>query len=291
MYILISIYTYLYVSISTTFVIYFLVPVEDGKKRKAEEEEEMSEAEEMSEDSDFNPSDAEESGESSESSSSGSESGSEVEEVNLKRKKVSKVKPSTSKKQKVEKGEKTKTKSKDESTKKRKKVSFEESKKVKKQKQSKESDETEEKDKDEEKDDSKKDKKEEGEEGFDPSNIDPKDANAKKGAKKREAPLFNDKNLDYNLFNDAPENVVAKKIKISNTVLVTCKMIDAITGGASGGLSYDYAALTFLRKIQNQKAFEFNLPLTLAPKIIEALKLIIKDNPKFFKKHLTNASE
>ena len=60
-----------------------------------------------------------------------------------------------------------------------------------------------------------------------------------------------------------------------------------IAGGGAGGLSYDYAALTFLRKIQNQKAFEFNLPLSLAPNIIEALKLIMKDNPKFFKKHCT----
>jgi hypothetical protein len=106
----------------------------------------------------------------------------------------------------------------------------------------------------------------------------------KKG-KKKEAPVFNDKNLDYNLFNNDPENVVAKKIKISNTMLVTCKMIDGVAGGASG-LAYDYAALSFVRKIQNQKAFEFNVPLALSPNIIEALKLIIKDNPKFFQKHM-----
>lgn len=128
------------------------------------------------------------------------------------------------------------------------------------------------------------------EKGFDSNTLEEKDEKDEKkdeGGKKsnkKEVPLFNDKNVDYNLFNDAPENVMARKIKISNTVMVTCKMIDAISGGANG-LSYDYAALTFVRKIQNAKAFEFNLPLTLVPSIIEALKLIVKDNPKFFKKH------
>jgi hypothetical protein len=123
---------------------------------------------------------------------------------------------------------------------------------------------------------------------FDQSQLEKEDEGGKK-SKKKEAPVFNDKNVDYNLFNDAPENVMARKIKISNTVMVTCKMIDAISGGASG-LSYDYAALTFVRKIQNAKAFEFNLPLTLVPSIIEALKLIVKDNPKFFKKHHHSSS-
>ena len=130
----------------------------------------------------------------------------------------------------------------------------------------------------------------EGEEKeYDSSQIEKEDDNGKK-SKKKEVPIFNDKNVDYNLFNDAPENVMARKIKISNTVMVTCKMIDAISGGANG-LSYDYAALTFVRKIQNAKAFEFNLPLTLVPSIIEALKLIVKDNPKFFKKHHHSSME
>lgn len=105
-------------------------------------------------------------------------------------------------------------------------------------------------------------------------------AEKKKG---REGPVFNDKNLDYNLFNNDPDNVVAKKIKISQNVIVQCSMVDGSEKGRNAAFQ-DYAALSFLRKTKDEKAFEFNLPLGLAPNIIEALKLIIQDNPKFFHK-------
>jgi len=102
--------------------------------------------------------------------------------------------------------------------------------------------------------------------------------------KTRDTPVFNDKNLDYNLFSSDPDNVVSKKIKISSNVIVQCRMIDGIEKGKNAAFQ-DYAALSFLRKTKDEKAFEFNLPLGLATNIIEALKLIINDNPKFFKKY------
>jgi hypothetical protein len=102
-------------------------------------------------------------------------------------------------------------------------------------------------------------------------------------AGKRVAPDFNDKNLDYNLYKNDPENVVAKKIKISSTVIVNCRMIENL--GTLTGISYDYAALSFVKKMAKGKSFEFSLPLNLAHKIIEALKLIIQDNPKYFENH------
>jgi hypothetical protein len=119
-----------------------------------------------------------------------------------------------------------------------------------------------------------------GEKQFDPSTlvVDKK--------KTREGPVFNDKNLDYNLYSNDPDNVVSKKIKISNNVIMTCRMIDGSEGRkTAAAYSYDYAALSFLRKTKDEKAFEFNLPLNLAPNIIEALKLIMNDNPKFFQKY------
>jgi hypothetical protein len=104
--------------------------------------------------------------------------------------------------------------------------------------------------------------------------------------KTREAPVFNDKNLDYNLFQNAPENVISKKIKISSNVIMTCRMIDGSEGRkTASSFMQDYAALSFLRKTKDEKAFEFNLPLNLAPNIMEALKLIMNDNPKFFQKY------
>ena len=118
----------------------------------------------------------------------------------------------------------------------------------------------------------------EAEKGFDPSSITVVEK------KKKESPLFNDKNLDYNLFSDDPDNVVSKKIKIAKNVILQCSMIDGNEKGKNAAFQ-DYAALSFLRKTKDEKAFEFNLPLGLAPNIIEALKLIINDNPKFFHKY------
>jgi hypothetical protein len=103
----------------------------------------------------------------------------------------------------------------------------------------------------------------------------------------REPAAFNDKNLDYNLFSSDPDNVISKKIKIASNVIVTCRMMEGNDGRKTAS-AYEfppYAALSFLRKTKNEMAFEFNLPLVLAPKIIEALKLMMNDNPKFFSKH------
>jgi len=262
------------------------VSVEDGKAERAskrvEAEEEMSEgAEAMSEDEDYQPSSAEESDSGSENSGNESESGaSELEEDAkrhadvLKKKRKALKNKMASKKQKLD-GKKEKKNS---TPKPDKKIEMKTKAIVEKKKPDGAHEKKEEKKKEEK-------SSNEGEEGqFDPATLEKEEGTKKYTSKKREAPIFNDKNIDYNLFTDAPENVMARKIKISNTVMVTCKMIDAIGGGA-GGLSYDYAALTFMRKIQNQKAFEFNLPLALAPNIIEALRYIMKDNPKFFKRH------
>lgn len=103
----------------------------------------------------------------------------------------------------------------------------------------------------------------------------------KGGAKKRETPIFNDKNVDFDLFNSSPSNVVSRKIKVSNNLMVTCRMIDQTEGKSS--LTYDYAALTIQRKTANEKMFEFIIPLSLTPRIIEAMKIIVDQNAKFFK--------
>lgn len=97
---------------------------------------------------------------------------------------------------------------------------------------------------------------------------------------KKEAAVFNDKNVDYNLYHEAPENVATKKIKISSNVILMCKMIEAT--GDQKGLTYDYAALTISRKTKNGKAYEFNLPLTIAPNLIKGINLIMQDNKHFF---------
>lgn len=108
-----------------------------------------------------------------------------------------------------------------------------------------------------------------------PEKIDEKKV---KKAVKRSMPSFSDKNCDFDLFNQSSGNVVARKVKLTNSLLITCRMIEA-----NNQLTYDYPALTFQRKTKGEKMFEFTLPLQMAPKIIEAIDYIVKENPKFFK--------
>jgi hypothetical protein len=106
------------------------------------------------------------------------------------------------------------------------------------------------------------------------------DADSKKEKKEKEVPMFNDKNVDYNLYHEAPENVATKKIKLSSNVILMCKMIEAT--GEQRGLTYDYAALSIIRKTKNNKAYEFNLPLTIAPNLVKGIELIMQENKHFF---------
>lgn len=99
---------------------------------------------------------------------------------------------------------------------------------------------------------------------------------SKKPAKKNE--LFNDSNLDCDLFKSAPTNVVSRRIRVASNLIVTCRMISQ----ALNNLSYDYAAVTFQRKTQNEKMFEFIIPLNLTPRLIQAMQYIVAENPKFF---------
>jgi len=114
----------------------------------------------------------------------------------------------------------------------------------------------------------------------DVANEGKKDGNEGKKKRKGEPPIFSDKNCDVDLFHSSPTNVVPKRIKISNNMIVTCRLVEQTEQGR--GLAYDYAAITFQRKTGNEKLFEFIVPLNLAPRIIEALKIIVKENHKFF---------
>jgi len=99
---------------------------------------------------------------------------------------------------------------------------------------------------------------------------------SKKSIKKTE--VFNDSNLDFDLFKSSPTNVVSRRIRVASNLIVTCRMISQ----AGNNLSYDYAAITFQRKTQNEKMFEFVIPLNLTPRLVQAMQYIIAENPKFF---------
>ena len=99
-----------------------------------------------------------------------------------------------------------------------------------------------------------------------------------KGGKK-EMPHFSDKNVDYDLFHNSATNVVPRRIKLTNNLVITSRMVEQIE---SKNITNDYPAITFQRKTAGEKMFEFILPLNLVPKIQEALEYIKNDNHKFF---------
>lgn len=100
---------------------------------------------------------------------------------------------------------------------------------------------------------------------------------------------YNDKNVDYNLYTEAPEHIKTVKCQINSNTLMICRMIEASSNSTSG-LTSDYAAISFVRLSRNGKAFEFNLPLGIAPNIIKGLTMFIKDNPRFFEKHINSVN-
>jgi len=95
--------------------------------------------------------------------------------------------------------------------------------------------------------------------------------------------MFNDKNVDLDLFHSSPTNVVAVKVKVSPNMMVTSRNIDQLDGSKAGGQMYDFAALTFQRKMSNGKLFEFVMPLGIAIKVKQAIEHVVEKNKKFFK--------
>ena len=95
---------------------------------------------------------------------------------------------------------------------------------------------------------------------------------------------WNTKNADFNLHNEAPENITQLKIIVSSSVMVITKMLEATPDNK--GLNYDMAVMAFCRKTRANKSFEFNLPMSMAPNIKEAMELIIEKNKNFYAKRL-----
>lgn len=103
-----------------------------------------------------------------------------------------------------------------------------------------------------------------------------------KGEKEKEKAvlLYNDKNVSVNYFDEAPENIIQLKCKMSSNLMLVCKTVETVGDSKSG--SYDYAALGIVRRQRNGAAFEFNMPLQITPILVKACQYIMKENEKFF---------
>lgn len=101
------------------------------------------------------------------------------------------------------------------------------------------------------------------------------DVKGKKGSKAY--PDYNDDECDEDLSSNDKSMIVNKKIKISTGCHVQST---TITSGETK-LGYDYGAIVITRKIKDNKAFAFNLPISLLPALVQALTIIRKANVKF----------
>ncbi len=103
-----------------------------------------------------------------------------------------------------------------------------------------------------------------------------KDVNKKKNS----SIMFNDRNVDVNLHNEAPQNIKTKKIKLSASLILMCHVIDGLQSKLP--FSNDYPAMTFQKKMKDGKAFQFSIPFNLAPTLQNAVQIMIDANSQFF---------
>lgn len=67
-----------------------------------------------------------------------------------------------------------------------------------------------------------------------------------------------------------------KKIKLANNLLLERRILNVKDKDKK---EFSYPSIIFVRKTNDSKAFEFNFPLSLVPRVIDALKYML-DDPK-----------
>lgn len=105
-----------------------------------------------------------------------------------------------------------------------------------------------------------------------------KEGEDKKSGKK-EPQMFNESNIDLDLYDNDPTKLKTKKIRVSQNLILTCKTMKMLVGNEN----HEWAAIVLEKRVKDNKVFPFNFSLQDAPKVIEALKAIILENEKFFK--------
>lgn len=89
---------------------------------------------------------------------------------------------------------------------------------------------------------------------------------------------FDESGCHEDLSRDDKHSIVPRKIKISSGCTIESKLIHA----SESKLVYDYAALIISRKMKDNKAFSFNMPLNVLIPLMAALASIKRVNKKFF---------
>ena len=94
----------------------------------------------------------------------------------------------------------------------------------------------------------------------------------------KEQKMFNDKNVDLDLHKNL-DSIISRRIRLNGNYILTCRTNQMQT---SDGLTIDYASVVFEKRQRDGRLFEFQFPLDITGKVIEGLKEIMKNNPKYF---------
>lgn len=109
------------------------------------------------------------------------------------------------------------------------------------------------------------------------SQVIPKENTKKKMAEKKTPSAKKVQDLDFDeadvTIDMSVENLEKKKIKLTSNLMIERRMIDIKEPGKK---QYSFPAIVFLRKMKDEKAFEFNLPLSVGPKLVDALEIFLK---------------
>lgn len=94
--------------------------------------------------------------------------------------------------------------------------------------------------------------------------------------KKKDYDMFDESNIIIDMSN---ENIKPKKIKITSTLLLECR---TVVVDEPDKKKFSYPGIVFIRKMKDDKCFEFNIPLAIASRVVNAIEIMMNDknNPK-----------
>lgn len=100
----------------------------------------------------------------------------------------------------------------------------------------------------------------------------------KKKTKERKVVIFNDKNIDINLHTSSTQAIKTVRVKLTAGLV----LYNQIIHGLDTQYASDFAAITFMKKMKNDQAFEFSFPMTIAPLVQKAIQCVIDNNKSFY---------
>jgi len=90
--------------------------------------------------------------------------------------------------------------------------------------------------------------------------------------------MFDDSNVKIDM---SVDSIKPQKIKLTSNLLIECR---TITVDEPDKRKFSYPGIVFIRKMKDDKCFEFNIPLAIASRVISAIEIMTNERNNFQKK-------